>query len=375
MGQEVASTPTVLREGEYSKEDLDNLKNQAIWQITDLLERQALDLFEVEHPEFLGETDFHTKAKDFAAKRTEQPLSGDWVYFPWSGYLIRCATESEQFRLRTNRNKNLVTDDEQAMLANAKVAIAGMSVGGQIAVGLAYSGIANSMTLADHDVLETPNLNRVRASLSDIGESKTDVIARQVWSINPYAKLDLYSRGINDKDCDVFLNGAKVVFDEIDDFKMKIVIRHRAKQMKVPVLMMTGLGDSVLIDVERYDLESNTNAFNGLIGGLEEKILNNKITPDDAKRYAAQIIGIENVPTRALQSLLDIGSTLVGRPQLGSTVSIESGIASFLVRQIVLGAPLKSGRYRLSLTDIAKLESEIKDSDQRNMIMKRLMGA
>src|SRR5579872_7310799 len=112
MGQKIDSFPIILREGAYSKDDLEKLKKQPTWQINDLYDRQSLDLFEIDHPSLIGQSDFQAKAKAFAKERHEKLLSGDWVYYPWSGILIHCATESEQFRLRTNRNKNLVTEDE-----------------------------------------------------------------------------------------------------------------------------------------------------------------------------------------------------------------------------------------------------------------------
>jgi len=80
------------------------------------------------------------------------------------------------------------------------------------------------------------------------------------------------------------------------------------------------------------------------------------------------------VPTRAIESLLDMGTKLVGRPQLGGTVTIESGLAAFAVRQLILGAPLASGRYRLDLNAVTQLASECADSPARQDAIKKLMA-
>jgi hypothetical protein len=375
MGEEIAlKKPVVLTEGNYNFADLEHLKKYPTWRISDLYERQSKDIFEIENPHLVGDRDFETRASAFAKKKSLDPCVGDWIYYPWSGLLLHCVIQEDQFKLRTNRNRNLVTEDEQRKLIASQVAIAGLSVGGQIAVGLAYSGIASSLVLADHDILETPNLNRVRASLADVGTAKIDIVSRNIWEIDPYAQLSLLRSGISVDTCDDFLEGSRVVFDEIDDFKMKVVLRHKAKTKKIPVVMLTGLGDSILIDVERYDIDSTTQVFNGLIGDLEDKILGTEVSVEDTKRYAAQIVGINNVPTRALESLTEIGKTIVGRPQLGSTVAIESGVASYLVREIILGSGLKNGRYRLGLNEIVQVASDIATSPERENILNRLMG-
>jgi hypothetical protein len=117
--------------------------------------------------------------------------------------------------------------------------------------------------------------------------------------------------------------------------------------------MFTNLGDNILIDVERYDLDPELKPFNGLVDKVVQNILNGtEITEEDKKRYAVQIVGVEHVPTRALESIRDIGRSLMGRPQFYSTVSISAGLASYVVRQIALGGNLPTGRYFYSLADV-----------------------
>jgi hypothetical protein len=371
--------PIILFEGDYDAAALADLRKYPTWQMADILERQLADVFEITHPGLARAPEFEARQREFVRERlgTHPELVGDWIYLPWSGALLHGVGQKEQFALRTNRNRHLITTEEQDRLASAKVAIAGLSVGGGIAVGLVYAGIAGRMCLADFDVLETPNLNRVRARLADIGAPKAEVVARQIWDVDPYAQLTVFPKGITVADLSAFFGAddpANVVLDEIDDFEMKVRIRHEAKRRRIPVLMLTGLGDSVLLDVERYDLEPELSIFNGLIGQVEDEILSGKMSPADMKRYAAQIVGIDNVPTRAIQSLLDMGSKLVGRPQLGGTVTMESGFAAFAIRQLVLGAPLASGRYRLDLNQVAQLPSECEDGPDRQNAIRQLFG-
>ncbi len=377
MGKEVTK-PIILREGAYRASDLEELRSYSIWKTIDVVESQLADLFEVTHPHLAGDPNFTAEQTKFIANRTglDKDLVGDWIYLPWSGYLLHTLTETEQFALRTNRNRSLITEDEQNKLAKAHIAIAGLSVGGGIAVSLSYAGIGSTLYLADFDRLETPNLNRVQASLADLGKPKAQVTAERIWAVNPYAHLTLFPKGIDQTTVHGFLGGDKpaaVGFDEIDDFEMKVRLRYEAKKLRIPVVMLTGLGDSILIDIERYDLEPDLQIFNGLIGDLESKLLAGDLTSADKQRFAAQIIGLANVPTRAIESLLEIGSTLVGRPQLGSTVTIESGVAAFVVRQILLGSPLASGRYRLDLNALLNLPLETAASAKRDAAIQQLL--
>lgn len=55
---------------------------------------------------------------------------------------------------------------------------------------------------------------------------------------------------------------------------MKVRIRLHAKEHKIPVIMLTSLEDSILVDVERYDLHPDAEIFHGLIGDIKDDLLN-----------------------------------------------------------------------------------------------------
>ena len=135
---------------------------------------------------------------------------------------------------------------------------------------------------------------------------------------------------------------------------MKIKLRLFAKKKRVPLIMLTNLGDSILIDIERYDTDSSLEIFNGKIGDVGERILNGEISKEEEKLYAIKIVGKENIPKRVLDSVMNIGATLVGRPQLGSTVSIGAGIGSYFARRIALGEPVISGRTLVKFDEFSR---------------------
>lgn len=345
--------PSILREGEYTAADLQQFKNtHQIWQEVDIFEPQLRELFEILHPaKRLTAVSYEEEAQAFVDQRSGDGLQGNWIYYPWSGFLVHAVNQIDYLALRTNRNKNLITRDEQEQLFNACIGVAGLSIGSHIAEGLAHNGIAHAMKLAEFDTLETSNLNRLRASLKDIGEPKIILTARHVYEIHPYADLFLYPAGLTEDVLHDFLYGdpqPQLIFEAIDDFKMKVRLRIEARNARIPVIMLTNLGDTILVDIERYDLDPTLPLFNGLIGQTPEKILQAEMTEAEKVQYAIDIVGRENLPTRVLQTLSEMNRTLVGRPQVYSTVAVGGGLASYLARRFILGQPLPSGRQLLS---------------------------
>lgn len=354
--------PKIYYEGEYTEADLNDLKDKnSIWRVSDIYRRQIDELFEIQNPSLIGSKNYDSALKQFIQNRVEpnETLRGNWVYFPWSGVLTHMVGKNEFDLLRTNRNRNIIMTREQEKLSGLTIGILGLSVGGNMAVTLAQSNIASNMKLADFDTLDTSNLNRIRASVDEVGSPKIDITSQQIYEINPYASLHLFCKGVDKNNLSKFcLDNPRpdVIIEAIDDFEIKVRLRLLAKEARIPVIMLTNLGDSVLVDVERHDQE-DIDIFNGLIGEAPEEIINNPIGEREKIKFAMQIVGIDNIPTRALGSLLEIRKTLVGRPQLASTVAIGGGVSAYLIRKFALGS-LPSGRSILSLNTSLGLQED-----------------
>lgn len=345
--------PHILYEGYYNYADLEQFKNaHRIWKTVDIFEQQLRELYEILYPaKRLLPASYQNELQTFLDQQLADGLHGNWIYYPWNGYLVHAVNSVDYLALRTNRNKNLITREEQEKLFNACIGIAGLSIGSHIVEGLAYNGIANALKLAEFDTLETSNLNRLRASIKDVGEPKITLAVRRVYEIHPYADLFPYPSGLTEDALHDFLYGdpqPQLIFEVIDDFKMKVRLRIEARKARIPVIMPTNLGDNILVDVERYDLDPSLPLFNGLIGDTPEKILQSEITETEKVEFVIKITGREHIPARALQTLYEINRTLVGRPQLYSTVTVGGGLASYLARRFLLGKFLPSGRQFLS---------------------------
>jgi tRNA threonylcarbamoyladenosine dehydratase len=376
MGEKNMKQPIILPEKGFTQSDLLDLKhNQKVFEIVDIYDQQIQELFRILNPKA------SEKSQEFEHFKKERPagdLAGTWIYYPWSGMLVHTLGQKELFAIRTNRNQMLITKEEQQKLKDSVVGITGMSVGAGMAVSLAYSGISETIKIADFDELDTSNLNRLREGLSSVGKPKVNLAAQNIYEVNPFANVQAFEKGIDDNNIDQFFTepNLNVVIDEIDDFKIKVQLRKQAKKYSVPVLMFSSLGDNILIDIERYDTEPELPIFHGLLGDLTDEITNNpNITEEDEKKYAVLLVGQEYVPTRALATLIEMGKTLVGRPQLYSTVAVDSGLSTYLVRKIINGDKLASGRYFVKFSELFDLESvDLADTPERQEILKKLLG-
>lgn len=274
---------------------------------------------------------------------------GTWVYYPWNGNLVHVLAQQQFEDLRTIRNRDLITLSEQKKLSKFSAACFGMSVGSAGALALAISGISNKIKLIDGAVISGSNLNRILTGVSSVGKNKCEVIGRQIYEMNPYSEVEYFDRVTNDN-IDEILENVDVAIDEIDDIKMKVRIRIEARKRQIPVIMATELGDTFMLDIERFDTEPERELFHGMIPGIDKVAESPPENHREWTKHAVSIINPSNMPLKMQKSLLKIGTNIVTHPQLGSTVMVTGGALAFAVKNIALGShPLKSGRYVISL--------------------------
>ena len=178
----------------------------------DAVRESEEELFIVRHPIFRKQP-----FRDLPEWRLFQKEIRDrsqWVYLPWAGGMtagrgvaVHLLDEELFFELRTARNKNLIIADEQKKYRAAKVGVAGLSVGSLIISSLVVTGGPQVLKIADFDTLAPSNMNRIRASVTDLGVSKIELAARDVYGTDPFAKLYLWDKGVTESDIATFLTG------------------------------------------------------------------------------------------------------------------------------------------------------------------------
>jgi hypothetical protein len=308
-----------------------------VWRVNDTLGEQQQALAEVRA---LGDG-------------ARAPVEGErWVYYPWSGELVRLLPPQAFRELRHSRNLYKLTAAEQAQLGAMTIGIVGLSSGAAMALTMALEGVGGHFKLADFDRLALSNLNRLRAGVSGLGLLKTVVVARQIVENDPYVRLTLAPEGVSNDNIEGFLGGAErvdVVIDACDSLDMKVLVRERARALGIPVLMATS--DRGMVDVERFDEEPSRAILHGLLGDVRAADLAE--LPAAARlAVAAQMVGASAVSTRMAASAMEIGHSLATWPQLASEVMLGGAAVTAAVRRLGLGQALPSGRHYIDIDQL-----------------------
>lgn len=313
-------------------------------EVVDGVDHIADDLFEYEHPDQKGDDD---KREQFVDEiKSQGNKFGKWFLFPWSGELVRYPDMAQHRALRTSRNRNLITDAEQDKLYDSTIAVFGLSVGSKVVEQLVGSGIGGTLILGDPDHITPSNLNRISGGFSHVGMKKIHKVASEISAADPYIEQVHFTDGVTEENLEALgEHRPNIIFDEVDDLRMKALIRQYAKKEGIPVVMATDLGDKSIIDVERYDLE-DAKPFGGRLKDSElEKLYSGDVTAEEIQRYMVKIVGIAHVTPRVMESVLQVGNTLSGLPQLGTTATKGGAAAAVTAREILLGHDVPSGRH------------------------------
>ncbi len=330
------------------------LESKKIQVIIDNYSEQLKELFEISNPALTHKTNFKANFQIFLKRLTaKQELKkyGTWVYYSWNCTLVHILPEQDFFAVRTARNKNLITQKEQDKFYNTTVGIAGLSVGNSAALAIILQGGARHIKLADHDRLALSNTNRIRTSITNLSLLKVEMTARQIYEINPYAKVEIYAKGLNKKNIRKFCSELDIIVDEVDNLAIKLLLRVCAKKGEIPLVMAADNGDNGIVDIERYDLNRNLKYFHGRLGKVDYKSLK-KLSKLEIGRIITKHLGVENVTPRMHDSLLNIGKTLVSWPQLGGAALLNGSAVAFCVRKIANGQQLQDNRAIISLEQI-----------------------
>lgn len=269
-----------------------------------------------------------------------------WAYYPWRRSVVKILGPQSFRRLRLDRNRNLITIDEQDRLGGLRVGVVGLSSGHVIAHTLAAQGLCGELRLADFDDLELSNLNRVPASMFDLGVNKATAAARRIAELDPYLTVQPWPAGLVDENVGAFLDGLDVVVEECDALDVKALIRAESRTRRLPVLMATS--DRGLLDVERFDLEPERPLFHGLLGTVDLAGLS-ALSSQQKIPHVLRLVEHAGLTARAAASLLEVGQSLATWPQLAGDVTLGAGAVAEAVRRIGLHEPLASGRVRLDV--------------------------
>lgn len=271
-----------------------------------------------------------------------------WIYYPWRRTAVELLGPTGFNRVRLDRNRNKITSAEQAILRALHIGVVGQSVGAVIAQSLVTEGLCGRLVLADFDIVELSNLNRVPASVFDIGLNKTIATARRLAELDPYVRIEIVPMGLLIDRTEEFVRGLDCIVEECDSLDVKLAVRESARRARIPVVMATS--DLGQLDVERFDLEPDYLPFHGLLGSLTATELGG-LTAREKVPHILNIMEPERLSARTAASMAEVDHTLTTWPQLHEDVSLSASTVTAVVRRLGLGEPVRSGRVRINVGD------------------------
>ena len=144
------------------------------------------------------------------------------------------------------------------------------------------------------------------------------------------------------------MNQCDVVIDACDGLSTKAMIRLEALDRKIPVIMDTS--DRGMLDIERYDLLNFTDGFlHGRIDAKKMASLRNTSNWDTDTLNL--FIDFSSASKKGQNSLAQLGTTLVGWPQLFTDVASGSAFAAEAARRLMLGEDLPDSRLYLEIDE------------------------
>lgn len=332
------------------------INEQADLLVLDEIHGQLRELIKIRNPQKVLTDDEYVQQIETLLNGESSHHYGNWVYYPWNKKLVHLLNKDEFVELRTSRNLYKITPEERTTLLHKKIAIIGLSVGQMIALTLAMERTCDEIRLADFDLIELSNMNRIRTSVTNLGVSKAIVAAREIAELDPYINVKLFLDGITDDNIDDFLlkdGKIDLLIEECDGLDVKILSRIKAREYGIPVVMETN--DRGMIDIERFDLEPNRALLHGLIPeNMENLAALRNLSNQEKVPLLGAMVGIEHISERMRMSLGEMGKTISTWPQLASSVVLGGAMVTDISRRILLNQSTLSGRYYVDFNELIK---------------------
>lgn len=146
---------------------------------------------------------------------------------------------------RYRRNRQSITEDQQAMLHRAHVAVVGLGgLGGATVEILARIGVG-TLTLVDGDHFETTNLNRqLLCTEQTVGQSKAKVAAERIFRINPTVTVHAIARHLTPENAVELLGPCHLVMDCLDNLPTRFTVQAAARRLGIPMVSAAVAGNA-----------------------------------------------------------------------------------------------------------------------------------
>ncbi len=232
----------------------------------------------------------------------------------------------------------------QELLQKAKVLIVGCGgLGSPSAIYLATSGVGE-LHLIDFDTVSVSNLHRqVFYKLEDIGQSKVEVLAKEIEKRTPFTKVAFTNKAIDKNSILELISNYDIVVDGTDNLQIKYLINDACVLAKKP-----------LVYGSLYKFDGYVATFN-VLDSTGEYSCNLR---DAFPKIASDIPNCEEAGT--LNPIVGIIALL----QANEVIKLITKKGSLLINELLIYNALQNSQFKMKLKKNANLDIEkiFKDS-------------
>ena len=201
------------------------------------------------------------------------------------------------YRERVDRNIGWIREDEQELLKNSVVGIAGCGgMGGQLAQIFLRLGVGE-IRIADCEFFDASNINRqFAAGRKTVGVSKALATARMLRDITDDTTLVVYPQGIVEETVEDFVRGCDVICDEIEFWAIgaRILLHQTAREHNVPLFVCSTVGFGtrlMFFKPDGYTMESCVNLTLEEAFSLQRKVQTRSASDEEMLYALGKLVG------------------------------------------------------------------------------------
>ena len=226
----------------------------------------------------------------------------------------------------TLRNAGFITEQEQKVLRNSVILVAGCGSTGGSAIELLVRSGAENLILIDNGTYDLNNSNRQNMTLEDVGELKPEVFKLRCNAINPFAKIEVCNIGITPDNVDDYVSRADIVIDAVDvtgrsGLEMKFLLHQVCHEKHKAVICGYDMAATQYIPI--FDYRDKTLPL------FDNQITTDMVATMEPLKVCTFLVPVTEIPEAMFEEL--------ERSQQGKDYTSQLGIAANLFGTITTG--------------------------------------
>lgn len=154
---------------------------------------------------------------------------------------------------RYSRNRLYLTEEEQEIIKNFPILLAGSGIGSVIAECALRFGF-EKITIVDGDQVERSNLNRQNYTEDDVDTNKVDALARRLRSINKNAQINCLDFFLTVENVGAHIKGHKAAINALDfSSPVPLIFDTACQKLDIPIIHPYNIGWGSLVTVIAKD--------------------------------------------------------------------------------------------------------------------------